>query len=44
MGTFPYFWVAIRAAKSATYASARPLITQRSLVQIQPPQPIKPTT
>ncbi len=29
-GTFPYFRRAIRAVKSATYVSARPLITQRS--------------
>jgi hypothetical protein len=39
-GAFRYFRVAIRAVKSATYASARPLITQRSQVQILPPQPI----
>ena len=34
MGTFPYFRVAIRTAKSATYASARPLksITSPTLV------------
>ena len=41
VGTFPYFRVAIRPVKSSTYASSRSLITQRSVVQIHPPQPIK---
>jgi len=38
--TFPYFRVAISAAKSVRYQSARTLITQRSVVQIHPPQPL----
>ncbi len=40
-GTFPYFRVAISAVKSVKCVSSRLLITQRSLVQIQPPQPKK---
>ena len=42
-GTFPYFRVAISAVKSVKCVSSRSLITQRSLVQIQPPQPNKST-
>ena len=39
-GTSPYIRVAIVPANSTTYANARSLITQRSQVQILPPQPI----
>src|ERR1017187_8003111 len=38
-GTFPYFRIAISAVKSVRYLSVRSLITQRSVVQIHPPQP-----
>ena len=38
-GTFPYFRVAISAVKSVKCVSSRLLITQRSEVQILPPQP-----
>ena len=43
-GTFAYSLVPIRAVDSTTYESVHSLITQRSLVQIQPPQPIKSMT
>ena len=40
MRTFRYIYVAIRTVNSTTYAFRGSLITQRSLVQIQAPQPM----
>ena len=41
MRTFPYFLVAISALESTRYVLVRSLITQRSQVQILPPQPFR---